>query len=39
MSIDLILVVAAVILGLAYFSVRSNRKHRELKEQARKGWK
>jgi hypothetical protein len=37
MSVDLILVVAAVVLGLAYFSVRSNRKQRQLKAQARRG--
>ena len=37
MSIDLLLVVGAVVLGLAYFSVRSNRKQRDLKAQARRG--
>ena len=37
MSIDLVLVVAAVIIGLSYFAVRSNRKQRELKAQARRG--
>ncbi len=39
MSLDLVLVVAAVVLGLAYFSVRSNRKQREIKAQARRGMK
>ncbi len=37
MSFDLVLVVAAIIVGLAYFGVRSNRKQRELKAQARRG--
>jgi hypothetical protein len=39
MSFDLILVVAAVVVGLAYFTVRNNRKQRELKAQARRAWK
>ena len=39
MSVDLLLVVGAVVLGLGYFSVRSNRKQRELKAQARRGMK
>ena len=37
MSIDLVLDVVAVIIGLSYFAVRSNRKQRELKAQARRG--
>lgn len=39
MSVDLVLVVGAVIVGLSYFAVRSNRKQRELKAQARRGAK
>ena len=36
MSLDLILIVAAVVVGLAYFTVRNNRKQKELKTQARR---
>ena len=36
MSLDLILVIGAVAVGLAYFVVRSNRKQRQLSEQARR---
>ena len=36
MSFDLILVIAAIVTGLAYFSVRNNRKQREMKEQRRR---
>ncbi len=36
MSLDLILVVAAVVVGLAYFATRNNRKQRQLGEQARR---
>lgn len=36
MSLDLILIIAAVILGLAYFGARNNRKQRQLREQARR---
>jgi hypothetical protein len=36
MSFDLILIVAAVVVGLAYFAVRNNRKQKELKSQARR---
>ena len=39
MSVDLVLVVAALVVGLSYFAVRSNRKQRELKAQARRGAK
>ena len=37
MSLDLILVVAGVVVGLAYFAVRNNRKQNEMKAQARRG--
>jgi heme A synthase len=36
MSVDLILIVGAVVVGLAYFAVRNNRKQKELKTQARR---
>jgi len=36
MSLDLILVIGAVVVGLGYFVVRSNRKQRQLSEQARR---
>lgn len=36
MSIDLILIVSAVVVGLAYFTVRNNRKQKELRNQARR---
>ena len=36
MSIDLILIISAVILGVAYFARRGARKQRELKAQQRR---
>jgi hypothetical protein len=36
MSLDLILVIGAIAVGLGYFAVRSNRKQRQLSEQARR---
>ena len=35
MSIDLILLVSGVVVGLAYFAVRNNRKQRELRARRR----
>jgi hypothetical protein len=36
MSFDLIIAVLGVVIGLAYFAVRNNRKQKELKSQARR---
>jgi hypothetical protein len=36
MSLDMILIILAVILGVAYFARRSARKQRELKAQQRR---
>ena len=36
MSIDMILIAVAVVLGLAYFARRNSRKQRELKAQQRR---
>ena len=36
MSLDLILGIGAVELGLGYFAVRNNRKQRQLRDQARR---
>jgi len=36
MSLDLILVVVAVVVGLGYFATRNNRKQRQLSDQARR---
>jgi len=36
MSLDLILIIAAVVIGLAYLGARNNRKQRQLREQARR---
>jgi hypothetical protein len=39
MSLDLILVVVAIAIGIAYFAVRNNRKQREIGAQARRAAK
>jgi hypothetical protein len=36
MSFDLILAILGVVVGLAYFAVRNNRKQQEMKRQARR---
>ena len=37
MNIDLILIILAVVFGLAYFAKRNARKQRELKMQSKRG--
>lgn len=39
MSLDLILVVVGIVIGLGYFATRNNRKTRALSEQARRAAK
>jgi hypothetical protein len=36
MSIDMMLVIGGIVLGLGYFSVRSRRKQRQVRDQARR---
>lgn len=36
MSIDMMLVIGAIVAGLGYFSIRSKRKQRQVRDQARR---